>query len=45
MDFSADPKIGPSPIHYDDSIDLSQCDREEIRFPAAIMPHGVMLVL
>jgi chemotaxis family two-component system sensor kinase Cph1 len=27
------------------NVDLSNCDREQIQFPAAILPHGVMLVL
>lgn len=27
------------------ALDLTQCDREEVRFPAAIMPHGVLLIL
>ena len=26
-------------------LDLTQCDREPVQFPAAIMPHGVLLVL
>lgn len=27
------------------SIDTSACDREEIRFPGAVMPHGAVIVL
>ena len=27
------------------TLDLTQCDREEVQFPAAIMPHGVLLIL
>lgn len=27
------------------ALDLTQCDQEEVQFPAAIMPHGVLLVL
>jgi len=27
------------------NVDLSNCDREQIQFPGAILPHGVMLVL
>ncbi len=27
------------------NVDLSNCDREQIQFPAAILPHGAMLIL
>ena len=28
-----------------DPIDLSHCDREQVQYPGAIMPHGVLLIL
>ena len=28
-----------------DPIDLTHCDREQVQFPGAIMPHGVLLIL
>jgi two-component system, chemotaxis family, sensor kinase Cph1 len=27
------------------NVDLSNCDREQIQFPGAILPHGIMLVV
>lgn len=27
------------------NVDVSNCDREQIQFPGAILPHGVMLIL
>jgi two-component system, chemotaxis family, sensor kinase Cph1 len=27
------------------AVDLSNCDREQIQFAGAILPHGVLLVL
>jgi two-component system, chemotaxis family, sensor kinase Cph1 len=28
-----------------DPVDLTHCDREQVQFPGAIMPHGVLLIL
>ena len=32
-------------IHERDSVDLTNCDREPIHIPGAILPHGALLVL
>jgi chemotaxis family two-component system sensor kinase Cph1 len=36
----ADPGITTTPV-----VDLTNCDREPIHIPGAILPHGAMLVL
>ena len=32
-------------IHERERVDLTNCDREPIQIPGAILPHGAMLVL
>ena len=36
--------VGPTKF-WNNAIDLAKCDREEVKFSGAILPHGVLLVL
>ena len=46
---SSNPGLEPSPSPIGQSaigtLDLTQCDREPVQFPGAIMPHGYLLLL